>query len=142
MLKTRPFDEDDFRVRDSWGRSACTFDAGCVAENTHRLWVSCITSKVLAPPDSDGSMLAPASASKRSLYLKRRLVQATTRKAAVAQRAWRRERFTRLHARVRNRGKDAKHTFSAPAALAAFAACVGNVSARFPIRDKRAPVRP
>ena len=139
---TRRLDEDDFRVRDSYGRSACTFGTGCVTENTHRLWVSCITSKVLTQPDPTANLLAPASAAKRSLRLKRRLVQPTARKAAVAQRTWHRERFTRLHAKVRNRSKDAKHTFSTPAVRAASVVYIGNVPVLPPIRDNRTPVRP
>ena len=125
--RTVRFAGRSLRVWDSYGLDAFAFRAGCFAEDACGRWYFCVTVKIEPETDTDGQPvgidmgLKEAAVASNGMRCASHWYRRLEEKIATSQRAKRRKRTKRLHAKVRNCRKDAQHKFSTAVVHAASA---------------------
>ena len=123
-----------FKVWDSYGLSRYTFRAGCFAEDARGRWYLCVVVEApVAMSTGQGAVgidlgLKSAATCSDGTALVSREYRDIEARLAAAQRARKTARVRALHAKARNRRRDAQHKFSTAVVSRYNEVYVGNVS--------------
>jgi len=123
-----------FKIWDSYGLSQYKFKAGSFSEDTRGRWYFNIAVEVEAKPSAgtaavgvDLGLKTTATASNGDCLEAGRFYRDREKKLAVAQRARKKARVKAIHAKIKNRRKDALHKFSRQLVNENALVVVGNV---------------
>ena len=133
-----------FKVWDSYGLAQYGFRAGSFAEDARGRWYFNIVVEVPVQPSTgttavgvDLGLKEAAVCSDGEKLEAIKPYRALEQKLGLAQRAGKKNRVRAIHAKIRNRRKEAHHKFSTALVQRAGAIFVGNVSSTALVKEKR-----